>query len=149
LVLEGRSALSTAHGGAFCHDSPFGMQIAPIAAEGQKNNQEIGEEMNVAEGSAFHHFVKIFSNLHSVIPLGVMGILIATVPHSPTLATDLLVVLSLMLSIIVTLVSMHLLQSRSVFPSLLLVPASPRNAAPEGRTSIAVRNERPREGSNL
>ena len=78
--------------------------------------------MSVAEKSAFPNSANTFSNLHSVIPLRVMGILIVMVLPMSTMTMNLLISLNAALSIIVTLVSMHILQpvQFSVSPSLLL-----------------------------
>ena len=78
--------------------------------------------MSVAEKSAFPNSAKSFCNFHSVVPLGVMGIPLAATASVSAAAGDLPTVLNITISIIVTLVAMHVLQpSRfSVFPSLLL-----------------------------
>jgi len=90
-------------------------------ADGQKDNREIKKQMIVAERSAFHSISNTFSTLHLLIPLGVMGILLAGVARFSALAMDLLIGLSVAISIIATLLSMYFLQSMwfSVFPSLL------------------------------
>lgn len=79
--------------------------------------------MSVAEKSAFPNTASSFSNLHLIVPLGVMGILLVMVLPMPTVAMDLLISFNITLSIIVTLVSMYVLQpvQFSVFPSLLLI----------------------------
>lgn len=79
--------------------------------------------MSIAEKSTLPNLSNIFSRLHMIIPVGVMGILLVMVLPMPTMVMDLLISLNITLSIIVLLVSMYILQPVhfSVFPSLLLI----------------------------
>jgi flagellar biosynthesis protein FlhA len=79
--------------------------------------------MSVAEKSAFSNLSNIFSRLHLVIPIGVMGMLVVMVLPMPAMIMDLLISINITLSIIIMLVSMYILQPVhfSVFPSLLLL----------------------------
>ncbi|HSW39788.1 MAG TPA: FHIPEP family type III secretion protein, partial [Acidobacteriota bacterium] len=79
--------------------------------------------MSVAAKSTFSDFSGIFSKIHILIPIGVMGILIVMVLPIPTIILDLLISVNITVSILVILVSMYVLQPVhfSVFPSLLLM----------------------------
>jgi flagellar biosynthesis protein FlhA len=79
--------------------------------------------MSVAEKSALSNLSNVFSRVHLVIPVGVMGMLLVMVLPMPAMIMDLLISLNITLSIIIMLVSMYILQPVhfSVFPSLLLL----------------------------
>jgi flagellar biosynthesis protein FlhA len=79
--------------------------------------------MSIAEKSALPNLSNIFSQLHLVIPVGVMGMLLVMILPMPTVIMDLLISLNITLSIIILLVSLYILQPVhfSVFPSLLLL----------------------------
>jgi hypothetical protein len=120
-------------------------------SEGHKGNREIEKDMNVAERSAFHNTSSTFSYLHSVILLGVMGILLAVALRLSAPATALLIGLSLF--IVGMLVPARFLQLRrfSVFPSLLPVTTCRRPSVRRLRVRAVVpdRKDNPVEGSSL
>jgi hypothetical protein len=128
-------------------------ELPITGSEGQKGNLENEREMNVAESSAFHNASSTFSNLHSVIPLGVMGMLLAEAVCMLAPATALLVGFSFMFLAAGMLVPAFFLQPMpfSVFPSLLPVTISPRRAVWRGQAMDAVpeRNGTPSERAGL
>jgi len=65
----------------------------------------------------------LFSGYHMTVPIGVMCILLVMIIPMPTVIIDILISMSITLSIMVALVSMYIMQpvSFSVFPSLLLI----------------------------
>ena len=79
--------------------------------------------MGVVQQTSLFNFSHIFSRLHLVIPIGVMGMLLVMVLPMPPFLMDLLISLNITLSIIIMLVSMYIMQPVhfSVFPSLLLI----------------------------
>jgi flagellar biosynthesis protein FlhA len=76
--------------------------------------------MSDTEETAISNPSHILSKLRLIIPVGAMGILIVMVLRVPTMAPDLLIGLSITFSIIIMLVSVHILQPAhfSVSPSL-------------------------------
>ena len=61
--------------------------------------------MSIAEKSTLPNLSNIFSRLHMIIPVGVMGILLVMVLPMPTMVLDLLISLNITISIVVLLVA--------------------------------------------